>query len=109
MSQTQNDNTNGASAGAASGSNVGLGVKLGYIGTGVLIGLIIYPFVRKTLGKVQPTVDALFDDLTGKAEDLAERASDFVAKARARVIDEKESPAHAHDHSHDHSHEGHNH
>jgi len=101
MNQNQNGNNNGGggSGGSSGGSGVSLGTKLGYIGTGVLIGLIIYPFVRKTLGKVQPKVDALFDDLTGKAEDLAERASDFVAKARAKVVAEKDLSGHeGHDH-----------
>lgn len=96
----QNSDNGGATTNA-SAARVSLGTKLGYIGTGVLIGLIIYPFVRKTLGKVQPKVDALFDDLTGKAEDLAERASDFVAKARTKVMSEKDSEPHpTENHSH---------
>ena len=49
------------------------GTKVGYVGTGILIGLVIYPFVRKALTKVQPKMDKIFDDLTGKAENWAEK------------------------------------
>ena len=72
--------------------------KAGYIGTGVLVGLIIYPFVRKALGKLQPKVDEFFNDLTGKAEDFAEKASDLMAKAKENL---KKREAHS-DHSHAH-------
>ena len=73
---SQNENSGNSSP------RISWGTKVGYIGTGVLVGLVIYPFVRKTLAKVQPKVDKLFDALTGKAEDLAERAADLMAKAK---------------------------
>jgi hypothetical protein len=90
--------------------------KAGYIGTGVVIGLVIYPFVRKTLTKLQPGLDKLFDGLTGKAEGMAEMAADFIAKAKQNLKDEvadtrksdgtpKESHDHEHPHDHDHDHE----
>ena len=92
----QQDGTNNQGS-----AKVSAGTKVAYIGTGVLIGLIIYPFVRKTLAKVQPKVDAIFDDLTGKAEDMFERTSDLMAKARARASkdDHDEAAKHGKDNS----------
>jgi ABC-type Zn2+ transport system substrate-binding protein/surface adhesin len=101
MNQNNGDNNNGNSNPK---SNVTWGTKVGYIGTGVLIGLVIYPFVRKALGKIQPKVDKIFDDLTGKAESFAEKASDMMAKARDNV-NAGDRHTHDHEHDHDHSHE----
>jgi hypothetical protein len=90
-------------------AQVSWGTKAGYIGTGVLIGLVIYPFVRKAVAKVQPKLDKVFDDLTGKAEDMAERASDILARAKLNL--KKMEPAEEHEHghgescNHDHGHE----
>src|ERR1700756_2786467 len=100
MSQNGKDNNSG---GSGSGNpKTPWGVKVGYIGTGVLIGLIAYPFVRKALTKIQPKMDKVFDDLTGKAEEYAEKASDLLAKAKHSL---KES-GHSHDdHTHPHSHD----
>jgi ABC-type Zn2+ transport system substrate-binding protein/surface adhesin len=95
MNQNNGENNN-----AGSKPNVPWGAKVGYIGTGVLIGLVIYPFVRKALAKIQPKVDRIFDDLTGKAESFAEKASDMMAKARDSMNREDE---HSHDHDHDHA------
>lgn len=97
MSENNNGN-NGGNSGAGV-PKVPMGTKISYIGTGVLIGLIAYPFVRKALAKVQPQVDKLFDDLTGKAEDYAEKASDLLAKAKMSL--KTNGHAHGHDHSHD--------
>jgi ABC-type Zn2+ transport system substrate-binding protein/surface adhesin len=90
------------------------GTKVSYIGTGVLIGLIAYPFVRKALTKIQPKMDGLFDDLTGKAEEYAEKASDLLAKAKHSMNAENgrakrnghsaQSASSDHDHDHDHDH-----
>lgn len=82
--------------------------KAGYIGTGVLVGLVIYPFVRKAVAKIQPKLDQVFDDLTGKAEDLAERTSDILARAKVnlRKVDEEEAHhEHGDDEEHDHDHD----
>ena len=80
---SQNDGGNGDKGGTGKTS---FGVKAGYIGTGVLIGLVIYPFVRKTLSTVQPKLDKIFDNLTGKAENLAEKASDLMAHAKENLF-----------------------
>lgn len=93
------DNNNNKPTPAA--PKVPLGTKVGYIGTGVLIGLIAYPFVRKVLVKIQPQVDTIFDNLTGKAEEYAEKASDLLAKAKMNL----KTNGHDHTHDHDHSHE----
>jgi len=103
MNQNNGENNNGNSNSSPK-ANVAWGTKVGYIGTGVLIGLVIYPFVRKALGKIQPKVDKIFDDLTGKAESFAEKASDMMAKARDSV-NNGDHHDHKHDHDHDHSHE----
>ena len=92
------NNGNGNSAPA----KVSWGTKIGYVGTGVLIGLVIYPFVRKALGKLQPKVDKIFDDLTGKAEHLAEKASDIMARAKDSLY-KSDSEKSKHDHPHPHS------
>jgi hypothetical protein len=76
---------------------VSWGTKAGYIGTGVLIGLVIYPFVRKAISKIQPKMDKVFDDLTGKAEDFAERASDLMARAKENLAKGGHGE---HDHAH---------
>ena len=78
-------NENSGNEGGSAPPKVAWATKVGYIGTGVLIGLIAYPFVRKALSKIQPKMDTLFDDLTGKAEDYAEKASDLLAKAKQRL------------------------
>jgi hypothetical protein len=106
MSQNNNGNDGNGSGGSGSGGGlpkVGWGVKVGYIGTGVLIGLIAYPFVRKALTKIQPKMDKVFDDLTGKAEEYAEKASDLLAKAKMSM--KENGSAHTHDHD-DHDHNG---
>lgn len=77
MSQQNSSNNNNNAAPAVS-----WGTKAGYIGTGILIGLIAYPFVRKMLSKAQPKLDGMLDELTGKVESLAEGASDLMARAR---------------------------
>jgi len=61
--------------------------KAGYVGTGIVIGLVIYPFVRKSAAMLQPGLDKLFDSLTGKAEGVAEMAADLIAKAKQNVQD----------------------
>lgn len=81
MSVQKQQNDNETRAGGPSGP-IPFGKKAAYIGSGILIGLIVYPFVRKALGRVQPRMDELLDKLTGKAEDLAEKASDLLARAR---------------------------
>jgi hypothetical protein len=100
MSQNGNGNNDSGNGGGSSNMpKVSWGTKAGYIGTGVLIGLIAYPFVRKALTKIQPKMDKIFDDLTGKAEEYAEKASDLLAKARHTV----KSSGNGHDHPHTHS------
>lgn len=59
--------------------------KAGYIGTGILVGLIIYPFVRKAITKIQPKLDEILDDFTGKAESFAEKTSDLLARAKENL------------------------
>lgn len=93
MSPRQNDENGGESV-----TQIPFGRKAAYIGSGILIGLIIYPFVKKAIGKVQPRMDELIDQLTGKAENLAEKASDLMARARETLgrADENEG-SHSHD------------
>lgn len=95
------NNANNDSNGKSSGAPVSWGTKAGYIGTGVMIGLIIYPFVRKAVTKFQPKMDRFFDDLTGKAEGLAERAADLMARAKDNLAGDKD---HDHDHGGGHAH-----
>jgi len=99
-----NQNENGNSS-----SNISWGKKLGYVGTGVVIGIVIYPFVKKTIAKVQPKLDQWLDDLTGKAEGFAEKASDLVAMAREKLKGatdvETKASGNGHDHKHDHDHD----
>ena len=96
MKPDQNGNSSGSNSVAPS-----WGTKAGYIGTGVLVGLVIYPFVRKAISKLQPKMDKIFDDLTGKAENLAEKASDLLARAKEGLrSSETESDKHRHSHEH---------
>ena len=93
MSQNQNQTENN------SGSKPSFGARAGYVGTGILIGLVIYPFVRKTLSTIQPKLDKIFDNLTGKAENLAEKASDLMAQAKESVFKgDKDKESKKHDH-----------
>ncbi len=89
MSQNQNSGDN------AKPATPSWGTKAGYIGTGVLIGLVVYPFVRKAVSKIQPKMDKIFDELTGKAEGFAEKASDLLAKARESLRDEEAAEDHS--------------
>jgi hypothetical protein len=91
MSQNQNDNT-GNVTGKAS-----FAVKAGYVGPRILIGLVIYPFLRKTFVVVQPKLDKLIDDLTGKAEGFAEKASELMSAAMDSPF--KKDVGEKHDHS----------
>jgi ABC-type Zn2+ transport system substrate-binding protein/surface adhesin len=98
-------NQNQPGGGQQPSTTTSWGTKVGYIGTGVLIGLVIYPFVRKAVAKVQPKLDKVFDDLTGKAEDLAERTSDILARAKTHLrATEEEEHDHDQDCDHDHDH-----
>src|SRR5579863_10380887 len=98
MSQNNNNNQDN------SGGPISWGKKIGYVGTGVVIGIVIYPFVKKTIAKVQPKLDAWLDDLTGKAEGFAERASDLVSTVREKFKGEESESGNGHDHGHDHDH-----
>lgn len=96
-----NNNNNGNGNGSGGNSGPSIVSKASYIGTGILIGLVIYPFVRKALSKIQPQMDKVFDDLTGKAEDLAEKTSDLLARAKASM-NKADADEHNHDHPHTH-------
>jgi len=87
--------------------SISWGRKMGYVGTGIVIGIVIYPFVKKTIAKVQPKLDKWLDDLTGKAEGFAERASDLVSTVRERFKSEESGSANGHDHDHGHGHAQH--
>jgi len=76
MSQ-ENENNNGNKGGGTS-----FGAKAAYIGTGVLVGLIAYPFVKKALAVAQPKIDQMLNEWTGKAEGFAEKASDLLHRAK---------------------------
>ena len=90
-----NENSGSNSGGnGAGGARVSWGAKAAYVGTGVVIGLVIYPFVRKVVAKLQPKVDRIFDDLTGRAEDLAEKTSDLFARAKDNLRRGEESHSH---------------
>lgn len=88
MNQNQNGNN---STGGSPQTGASFGTKVGYIGTGILIGLVIYPFVRKAVSTVQPKMDKIFDDLTGRAENLAEKTSDWLARAKQSIKDAEKS------------------
>ena len=91
----------------SSAPSLSWGAKAGYIGTGIMIGLIAYPFVRKAVTKFQPKMDKFFDDLTGKAEGLAEKASDLMARAKDNLAGEKtadHAAGHKTDNGHNHTH-----
>ena len=96
MSQQNNGNGN-----APIPTPVSWATKAGYIGTGVLVGLVIYPFVRKAIAKLQPQMDKIFDSLTVKAEDVAERTSDLLARAKENF---SKTETHDEEHHHGHSH-----
>ena len=98
----QDNNGGGGGGGSnASGGGMGWGSKVGYIGVGIVIGIIAYPFVRRTMSQLQPKMDQLFDTLTGKAENMAEKASDLFAKAKQGFAHEGTSSSDVkHDHSH---------
>jgi hypothetical protein len=100
MSQENNNNEKGNKG----TSGTSFGAKAGYIGTGVLIGLIAYPFVKKALAVAQPKIDEMLNGLTGKAEGLAEKASDMMFRAKEGM--KKGSDVSG---EHDHDHEGHDH
>jgi hypothetical protein len=97
MSAQSNSNQPGAPA-----PTVSWRTRAGYIGTGVVIGLVIYPFVRKAIAKIQPKLDQALDQLTGRAENLAEKAGDLLAKAKDGLFKEEEK-GNGHSHSHSHS------
>lgn len=59
--------------------------KARYVGTGLVIGVIIAPVLRELLSKIQPKVDELLENMTGKTEEYAERASDLLHKAKEQV------------------------
>ena len=68
-----------------SGNSISWGTKAKYVGVGIVIGTIISPLLRKGLSKIQPKVDELFDHLTGKTEEFAERTSDLLARAKSQL------------------------
>jgi hypothetical protein len=63
---------------------VSWGTKAKYVGAGIVIGVIVAPWVKKGLAKIQPQVDSWIDQLTGKTEEVAEKASDLLARAKHR-------------------------
>jgi hypothetical protein len=97
-----NQNNNNSGSGSSGSSWAG---KAAYVGTGIVIGLVIYPFVRQAITKLQPTLDKLFDDLTGRAENLAEKTADILARAKENLRkSESHDEKHGHPHDHDHQH-----
>ena len=100
-----NSNNQNANSGNGGATGVSWGSKVGYIGVGVIIGLVAYPFVRRTISQLQPKMDKLFDNLTGKAENLAEKASDLFAKAKHSFAQQEAAGGGGHvheDHAHPH-------
>lgn len=92
------------------GADVPLMLKARYFGSGVVVGAIVSPLLRRTLSKIQPKFDSILDNLTGQAEGLVEKGSDLVAKARevlkteagesTTAAAEPKAPAHGSDCTH---------
>jgi hypothetical protein len=59
--------------------------KLGYVGVGFVVGVLVAPTMRRFIEQARPRLNQMFDRLTGSAEKLAENAADLMASARARV------------------------
>ena len=70
-----------------------LGVRAKWLGTGIAIGLLAYPLVKKGIAKLQPKIDELTDLATAQAEGLLEKGSDLMAKARESVRKEEQAGA----------------
>jgi len=91
--------------GGANKQAVSWGTKARYIGTGIFVGLVIYPFVKQAVRKLQPKLDELLDAVTGKAESFAEKSSDILARAKdgfKKSESEKADKKAANDHPHAH-------
>src|SRR4051812_16794641 len=86
MSETQNSQNR----------PVSLGAKARYVGVGIVIGVVVAPLIRKAISKIQPKVNDLFDSLTGKTEEMAEKVSDLLAKAKENLA-QKETSEHTAD------------
>lgn len=85
MNNNNNGNNDGSNNGnnrTITGADIPLMLKARYFGSGVVVGAIVSPLLRKALTKVQPKFDSILDNLTGQAEGLVEKGTDFVAKAR---------------------------
>lgn len=63
-------------------ADVPLTLKARYFGSGVAVGVLIAPFVKNAVAKVQPMVGELLETLTGQAEGLVEKSSDLMAVVR---------------------------
>ena len=101
MSGNNNGNDNNSNGNNNNGNGASFAAKAGLVGAGVLVGLIAYPFVKKALSIAQPKIDAMLDEFTGKAESLAEKASDMLFKAKEGMKKEEHGDC-GHDHDHDH-------
>ena len=69
--------------------------KIKYIGTGIVIGVVLAPALGKALAKLKPKLDEFFDKLTGKTEEFAESASDLLARAKESVQASSKGHTHA--------------
>lgn len=75
-------------------TNISWAAKIKYVGTGIIIGIVLAPAVSKALLKFQPKINQLFDSLTGKTEEFAESAADLLARAQQSVSGTGKKHAH---------------
>jgi len=104
MNNTNGTNGNGNNQQVTS-SDIPLMLKARYFGSGVVVGAIISPMVKRVLAKAQPKLDSLMDALTGQAEGIVEKGSDLVAKAKDILAQSETAVAKAdaeeeHEHKH---------
>ena len=76
--------------------------RLVSLGTGIAIGVVAAPYIKKLAENLRPGVDDIVEDFVGKAEGVFESASDIIASAKEKLNDNEQEHDHSNcDHNHD--------
>lgn len=68
------------------------GSKLGSVATfasGLVVGIVVAPYVKEAMKKFAPSVDGLADKVAKSAGKAFEKGSDIVAEAKDQLAKEK--------------------
>jgi len=62
-------------------------------GSGVVLGVLVAPYVKDAMKKYTPILDEAIDQFSAKASDVFERGTDILAQAKEQLRSQNEKKA----------------